>query len=277
MNQQRMYWLCFFAFFYPLIALSEDIEDTDDKTPSYYQIEVGGGWSFFKSSNQEALNVALGEVDLLHQTSQSQFIPFHVGVSRTFILSPYTFISIGPHIYYQQARWSGDVYQFSNPLLNNYLYRIRNNLWSFLLEGRWEIEAFDNKRIHPYLFGGIGLGVTTVSYTEVPKLNVPTRIIPNTNGSGNKLAWNAGVGVDVDLSTKISLGVKYVFYLNNGHHPGQRSASIGDFPLAGSMRFSTNAPCVFLNLTYKFVEDSMLESSNRQFNTYNEKTRINTI
>lgn len=250
---KNLYWLGIFAFLYPRIGVS-DVYDTDNYT-SFYQMEAGAGWSFFKDCDNEIVsNLTPGAIDRLKQTSQAHFVPFHIGVARTFVLSPYTFITVGPHMYYQQARWSGDVFQLGDPLLRNYTYRIKNNIWSLLLEGRWQFEAFDSKRIHPYLFTGVGMAVAKLSYCETPNFpNVPNRFIASPSRSGTKLAVNVGVGVDVDLSDQISLGGKYIFYFYNGHHAPQRSATIGDFPLSGPMRFNSNAPCVFINLTYKLV------------------------
>ncbi len=246
--RRNYFVLSSFLLFYPLVSQSQSLDSILPPLPeprsSYYQVEAGGGWLLSREYKRKTILSAPVTPDRLVQLSQTQPVPFHLGISKTFVLSPYSVVNIGPHFYYHRIHESGEVISYATPLLlNKYPYRFSSQTADFLLEGRWQFEALNGQSIHPYLFAGIGFGSTKSSYSA--RFNMPSSFF--------HLAVDVGAGIDIDVSDKFSAGVKYLYFYNGRNSPDTTQVGPIEFnPVY--QRLDARVSYVLINLTYKFMK-----------------------
>lgn len=104
---------------------------------------------------------------------------------------------------------SGNVFQFSDPLYNNlnYNYYIQN----YRVLAETKLFANFTTRWHPYAIAAIGAGINkTYNYYEIGKTSADVPMtVPFMNKTATGLAYSLGLGLDMDLSNQVRIGVNY--------------------------------------------------------------------
>lgn len=109
----------------------------------------------------------------------------------------------------------GRVIQYSDPEFTNYNYHL--NLSSNILMAFVKANLFSYRFVSPYVNVGVGCAFNrTSNYTETALPNVTPRVSPGfASETLNQFAYQAGVGVDFQLTRQLILSAGYE-YLNLG-------------------------------------------------------------
>ncbi len=216
----------------------------------HFDVQFGAGAPFFNENSDNKQLIITGiETDTLHQNSSERLPIFHAGIDRIFYLHHFfnSYVAVGPHWYYQQVSYYGQVYQFGLPLLNNYTYKIHNRINDLLAQARWQAQFF-NHHVKPYVLFGIGAGFIHMAYDDYANPDVPGGGLNLYNDETN-LALAGGVGVDFYLGSHVDLGIGYI-YLHNGEARINPSSSGRN--LAQPFKLNTDSNNVMVNLGFSF-------------------------
>jgi len=126
--------LCFTA--YAMAATHQPQTSKFPKCPKCSQPSEGhvslsfglGGGSYNDSVGNRDLKVTPFETDFLTAAHQSQHLYYLLSLHYFEPLQHNGWVSgfsVGPTVYYQPVHFSGEVYQFRQPILNNYTYRAK--------------------------------------------------------------------------------------------------------------------------------------------------------
>jgi opacity protein-like surface antigen len=115
--------------------------------------------------------------------------------------------------YYQNRtfNFTGSVYQFATPSMNNLAYHYQLSSQRFMAETK--LLSTYKKHYHPYLTAGLGEAINQAyQYHEVP---VSTADVPMSQGFNNRthqtFTYQLGLGLDIDLNSHVCLGAGYRF------------------------------------------------------------------
>lgn len=104
----------------------------------------------------------------------------------------------------------GKVYQYSNPDFYNLNYDYKIQIQQLMCEGKF-LTTF-NTIYHPYLSGGIGASFNrSHKYHETPIHSYAVADYPFASLTQSNFAYSAGVGLDIEISSKWRVGGGYEY------------------------------------------------------------------
>ncbi len=166
-----------------------------------------------------------------HQSNQSKFL-FGVFLGAEFFLNPSWNLQSG-FSYYQPLLFhsEGIVTQGLDDLSADsfpyqYDIQVRQVLFENKLLYNWMVQSLP---LHPYVSAGIGIGINSArNYQIIIAPEFSTFSNQFTNDTNTDFSYRVGLGVDVDLTKRIRLGVGYRFA--DFGKVGLGNASIDDIP-----------------------------------------------
>ena len=159
--------------------------------------------------------------------------------------------------HYNDGNVTGRIYQYSLPDFLNYNYQM--SYMADLVTVNGKLDLGQNKRVMPYIAGGVGAIINRVEdYKENQTANVTPRISPGfASTSSTHFAATLGVGVDIILTRNVwmTLGYDHVFQTSLPNASGV-NAWTGTSLRLGDVRLDT----VFLNISARFPDTFRLNS-----------------
>lgn len=192
-------------------------------------ITLGAGVQYPQWHNPMKINNGSGfpapnNKDLYSTKNQNEaIIALSVGRSwhrDAFWFSSYSFGVFWQHFF--RTHLGHSITQYSLPEFTNYEYKW--DLTANVLLAAAKLNLFQYKKISPYINGGIGSSFNRTSgYKETALAGVTPRVSPGfANFSTSEFAYNAGIGVDLQLTSQFFVSVGY-----NYQNLGQISSGPG--------------------------------------------------
>jgi len=210
------------------------------------EIIFGIGAPFYTdNTNNKQLQVNSVETDQLKQNQSTTLPTFHVAVSEalTFAEAANTLWGIGPHFYYQHINYSGSVYQYGVPTLDNYSYKSTAEIFDLLLEGqvRFLGLAFS---VQPLLVAGVGVGYSSIDYYDYAGTGVPGGRIHTPYYYNWNAIFDVGAGLSFPFSERGSIELEYLYLYNGTITSGSGSSLLHPFSV------NLNSNNIMLNIRY---------------------------
>lgn len=154
------------------------------------------------------------EQDLLSDPTQSTHLQYLVGLQRVFLIqhSLIQRFDIGPTIFYDPVTFSGQVYQYLEPALNNYDYRYRVEPINFDIEGQILFRRHGNPHkvgVAPYLLAGAGVSYVKLHYDETALGSTPSNTAYSMDDHSVRPVLVAGIGLQFDVLFKFFIRTDY--------------------------------------------------------------------
>lgn len=126
-------------------------------------------------------------------------------------------ISLGPAVYYQQARFHGDVYELNNPEFYNYTYQLSANTFNVMLEGTLYLQPVA-ALIFPFATVGIGIANSQLRYNDFALPGITPETSLSVQHTTNRCAGSLGIGFSTPLSTHFDALARYVYTQSGAAH-----------------------------------------------------------
>ncbi|RUR28705.1 hypothetical protein ELY16_01480 [Legionella qingyii] len=215
---------------------------------SSWSTSIAVGASRFTKSNDQTIIISDYITDSLVNSHQKTQATYSFSFQRNISVNSQLLkkILIGPAIYYQQARFTGDVYELNDPEFFNYTYKESGNIFNLVLQG--DLYLFSPiERISPFITLGAGLSVSKVTYhdqalpgiTPVSSLRLPAKI-------NNQFAGAAGAGVAVHLNKKFDVFARYLYSQSDTAH----SSLSNNHNLLEPIKLSLNNQAFYIGLSF---------------------------
>lgn len=225
--------------------------------PKGFYLGGGVGDSFNKVSGNSYLDTGEGWPDD-HYTNQSISDEFYgfLSAGYTWQRSEHWLPSYGVglrYMYMPSAKISGYMDQYSLPEFRNYNYSLDVQLLSLLAVAK--IDLYQWHHVRPYVLVGAGvITYTTNNYSEQALSDVTARVSPAfEDGSGNNVAYQAGIGLDYDVTSNLVLNLEYD-YMNYGWVNTGKGANYSTLTGTNydneSLKSKLSATTLFLGMTY---------------------------
>lgn len=203
-------------------VFSQDIEGSffgaSWNRPGNWFISLGAGQQYpqwhnpMKVANNTAVSTASNK-DLFSTKNQSEPV-INVAFGRRWAHDSQWFPSYSLSAqwhYFFRTHIGNMIIQSSPPSVAYYKYNW--DLTANMLLASAKINLFQYKKLSPYVHVGIGSSFNrTSSYKERPAVGSTPRQSPQfSNFSTNEFAYNAGVGIDLQLTPKLSISAGYSY------------------------------------------------------------------
>ncbi|OGT65276.1 MAG: hypothetical protein A3J38_00010 [Gammaproteobacteria bacterium RIFCSPHIGHO2_12_FULL_45_9] len=154
------------------------------------------------------------EEDLLSDPKQSTHLQYLIGLQRVFLIqnSLIQRFDIGPTIFYDPVTFSGQVYQYTVPTLDNYDYRYRVEPINFDIEGQILFRRHGNPHkvgVAPYLLAGLGVSYVNLHYDETALGSTPSNTAYSFSDHAVRPVLIAGIGLQFDVLFKFFIRTDY--------------------------------------------------------------------
>lgn len=182
-----------------------------------------------------------------HHTS---FTPA-AGIAYNYVIAPNSqpildSVTLALNYYYISTTHKGDVYQFENPLFDNFDYSMQLKSSRLMFDTEWNFQTVWGGIV---IFGEAGAGAARnkVEYHDTPKPGIIGGGLDLPSHTQNKFAWEAGAGIKVPVPRmeKLLLSLRYL-YTNLGTVD---SATNGNFAIVEPIKFKPYAQSVLLGAT----------------------------
>lgn len=184
-------------------------------------ISASIGYTTFANPENRTLIISDYVSDLLTNANQTHTPGYNASVKQQLNLQPDGIhkIMIGPAIYYQQARYSGEVWEMFSSEFYNYNYNLKSINFNLMLEGDVYFKPIVH-HIAPFLTAGIGFGRAQTRYDDYALAGIPEDSERHWSGTQTKAVYELGAGLDLPVNSHFSLDLRYAwFYRGNGNAP----------------------------------------------------------
>ena len=217
-----------------------------NQSPWVTSIAVGA--SSFTKSNDQTIIISDFITDSLVNSHQKTEAAYTLAFQRIVPLNNQLIkkILIGPAIYYQQARFTGDVYELGEPEFFNYTYKESANLFNILLQGDFYLLS-PVKRILPFVTLGAGLNVSQVTYDDhaLPGIS-PESSLTLSPRINNRFSGAVGAGVAAHLNNQFNVFARYLYTQSGTAH----SSLSDNNNLLEPVKLSLNNQAFYIGLSF---------------------------
>ncbi len=209
---------------------------------------IGAGASSFTKSNNQTIIISDFITDSLVNSHQRTQAAYTFAFQRIVPLNNQLIkkMLIGPAVYYQQARFSGDVYELDDPKFFNYTYRETGSLFNILLQGDFYLLS-PVERISPFITLGLGLNISQVTYEDhaLPGITPVSSLMlqPKIN---DRFSGAVGAGIAAHLNNQFDVFARYLYTQSGTAH-----SSLSDNDnLLEPIKLSLNNQAFYVGLSF---------------------------
>lgn len=236
------------SFLLLTIAMSHQVI-ANPQNLSAWQFQLGGGlYNTDQGTKGSSIAISTVETDSLIQKNKNYF-PLLATSLRKKIKTAKGSWYVGPSLYYHNQRFSGDVYQFTLPSLNNYSYTYKSTVIDAVMGSEYILpQKFKN--LNFVISGGLGLTRAKSNYSETAKGNISSRSTRSTNSKIDVgFLYELGAGIVMPIKKDTALNVKYLFQNRNNKRTSKQSINQN---LLSGVRSMLNTHSLLLSIDHKF-------------------------
>lgn len=204
------------------------------------------------------LGVTSTETDRLHETSNPTTPEFSLGINYTFPfisslhsnnIDWFPAIKTALNVRYLQQKITGNVYQYQDPAMNNYDYRLHLYSIRLMLDAMLTLFTVQNTT-SVYLLGGVGNAWNELDYQDsIDATGVQGGALKLNNHNTNGFTSEIGGGVLYSLKKQIDVFLEYRYEHSQSLHTGATGV-INGMPVSvspASFPFSSQTIALGLN------------------------------
>ena len=206
-------------------------------------ISANIGYTQFNNRMDETLKISDYVTDLLTNSKQHHSASYNFSAKQQLNLHPNVInkIMLGPSIYFQNARHTGEVWEMVSPEFYNYQYDFKSNTINFLIESDLYFKPIAN-HIVPFVTVGVGFGVAYMNYDDYAFPEIPLDSEFHRFSSQTKAVYELGAGLSFPVNTHCAINLRCSSFFI-----GQAETAITQYqPLSMSL----NNQNVFLGINY---------------------------
>lgn len=197
------------------------------------------------------------EEDSVHQTNNSPLFGFNIGIGYTVPLHTQTKYSIqwlpairaAFNFRYSFYNILGQIAQYQDPDMNNYNFNLNIQNIRFMYDMYFTLISIHN--VSFYILGGIGNGISRVSYKDQPIPGVTDGGVSLNNRTNSNFVSEEGLGFSYPLSDRVNMSLEYL-YANLGRIKTASHGTLDGIPaIITPAAFSLRSQTVLFNLSYK--------------------------
>lgn len=206
-------------------------------------ISANIGYTQFNNRTDETLKISDYVTDLLTNSKRHHSASYNFSAKQQLNIHPNAInkIMLGPSIYFQNARHTGEVWEMVSPEFYNYQYDFKSNTINFLIESDLYFKPIAN-HILPFVTAGVGFGVAYMHYDDYAFPGIPLDSELHRFSSQTKAVYELGAGLSLPVTPHCAVNLRYASFFS-----GRAETSITQYqPLSMSL----NNQNVFLGINY---------------------------
>lgn len=200
-----------------LLSSNQVIASTKEETTTSLHkiIAIAGGYDFISSARPQTLELLPPFVN--YYTVDNADGSFGMGGlfgGIEYWKNPQWGIQLGAAVYSSSnTSINGTIWQFGLPEFANLNYSYQLETTRLLVESKLLTTLDMNKKLHPYLSGGLGLALNKLSnYQETPLIPEVLPMLPFADRQQTSFTWGLGFGLDMDINSYLRLGLGYQYF-----------------------------------------------------------------
>lgn len=177
------------------------------------------GYSHFNDRTDQTLNISPYVTDLFTNNHQHHHASYSLSAKQQLAVdaSWLSKLFFGPALYFQQANYSGDVWEMVSPEFDNYDYRFKSTNVDVVFESELYFKPMI-QHITPFVTVGVGFGVANMHYDDYALPRIPLNTEIHRWGSQTKAVYEIGAGLALPINAHWGLNLRYNYLqMGTGH------------------------------------------------------------
>lgn len=235
-----------------VLWLTHGYASTTQSTSNYQWLFTASiGDSHFIDPYNKTLQISNTINDHLHEHHHDDTPSINMSLKRLWENHCYGIraYTLGPTLYYQTQRATGDVLELDSTDFNNYNYTLSQHATSAILEGTLIFDGWFNNRLTPSMTAGFGASIVSTGYHDHASPGIPVNSEFDIGTHYHlKAAYTLSIGLHYSLNQQWLIGIEETYihagnaYINKQYYP----------QLQHTLKTSFNSTTTFLSLSHTF-------------------------